>query len=107
MNNTKVITTLQERVANGGKKVFYRMLELEVINSYIVYRAVHPEINGKKANRSHRSYLFVLIHQMAQVLRDARADPNNFTNSEQSRRHSNTESTRLLGKHFVESVYPK
>ena len=89
------------------KKVFFRMLELAVINSYIVYRALNPEINGKKANRSHRLYRFALIHEMVQVLLDARANPDDVANAERNGRQSGNASSRLRGKHFPKSVYPK
>ena len=82
------------------KKVFLRMFELAVINSYIVYRALNPEINGKKANRSHRLFRFALIHEMVQILLDARADPNDGANVERNGRPSTSDSSRLSGKHF-------
>ena len=57
--------------------------------------------NGDKPNR------FALIHEMVQVLLDARANPDDVANAERNGRQSGNASSRLRGKHFPKSVYPK
>ena len=55
------------------KKVFFRLLEISVINACILYMKFHPSFASN--NRKHKYFRHLLIHEMVQLFLDARANP--------------------------------
>ena len=94
---------IKRRSKKWWKKVFYRLLELSVINAYVIFAKLNPEYTS---HRFHRYFREALIHELVQPLLDARCDPNNLAEKERIGRPANIDYVRLRGKHFSVSRYP-
>jgi len=82
------------------KRVFFRVFEICVVNSIVVYFSKNPNFQKKK--NSHK--LFREAYELVQPLLDRRADGDvNLS----SGRLSVSDDKRLKGKHFAESRHPK
>ena len=96
--------SMQRKTKKWWKKIFYRLIELSVINAYILFCHFNPEFS--KRNRSHYRFRELLIHELVQPLLNDRADPNNVAQQENRGRPNDIDSTRLRGKHFAISRFP-
>ena len=82
------------------KKVFFRLLELSIINAMVLFFAVRPEFSKKK--EKHKKFREALVHELLQPLLDQYASGN--LNLPRPGRRSNISATRLTGKHFPETA---
>ena len=87
------------------KKVFFRLLEISVINACILYMKFHPSFASN--NRKHKYFRHLLIHEMVQPFLDARANPETTNMLSTPGRPADIDVLRLRGKHFPISMYPK
>ena len=78
------------------KKVLWRLLDIAIINSWIIYRSNYPDssINSQKLFR------LKLVEEMAQPLLTLRSSPTCPTYLHGKGRLTTAEDTRLMGKHF-------
>lgn len=95
--------SMQRKSKKWWKKVFYRLIELSVLNSLVIYKKLNPRYS--KNNRAHLYFREVLVHELVQELLDERADPHS-TQVEGRGRPTDVDSVRLRGKHFATSIYP-
>ena len=86
------------------KKVFFRMLELAIVNAMVLHSLSNPEF-GKK-HSAHKQFCIALVHELVQPLLHSRADPGNKIASPPGRKPTMDE-RRLKGNHFPESRHPK
>lgn len=85
----------QRRTIKWWKKVFWRMVDISILNSWIIFRSNFPD-----KITSHRLFRIQLVHELVQPLLSLKASPDcPATLSYKGRRPTNTEK-RLLGKHF-------
>ena len=85
----------EQEPSSGGKKSFWRMVDISILNSWIIFRSIFP---GKIT--SHRLFRIQLVHELVQPLLSLKASPDcPATLSYKGLRPTNTEK-RLLGKHF-------
>ena len=78
------------------KKVLWRLLDIAIINSWIIYRSNYPDssINSQKLFR------LKLVEEMVQPLLTLRSSPICPTYLHGKERLTTAEDTRLMGKHF-------
>ena len=88
---------LSRKSKKWWKRVFYRLLELCVINSLVLYKANNP--NFAKKYMAHKAFRETLVVQLVQKLLDNQADPSSTVFTFQRGRPSQDE-LRLKGKHF-------
>ena len=86
------------------KKVFFRMLELCIINAMVLYFSANPAFSKKR--QAHKLFRIQLVHELVQPLLDKRTDPNEDQSPTPGRK-SNLDDIRLKGKHFSETRHPK
>lgn len=88
----------QRRTIKWWKKVFWRLIDIAIINSWIVFRSN----NSHSKIRSQRDFRLVLVGQLVQPLLDLKASPDcpQVLLSHKGRKASSTDK-RLLGKHFA------
>lgn len=79
------------------RRVFFRLLELCIINSLVLYKANNPDF-AKKC-MVHKIYRETLVLQLVQKLLDKKEDPSSTAFSPERGRPTQDES-RLKGKHF-------
>lgn len=91
--------SIQRKTQKWWKKLFFRLVELSIINSMVLYTTLFP--NTLPQRRRHHIYRTTLIHQLIQPLLDKRntalIDP----------RQANLQKVRLRGKHFQSSRHQK
>ena len=80
-------------------KLFFRLIELSVVNSMILFYKVLPDEIPKL--RVHKSYWLRLVHELVQSLLD---ECNSQTSGRTKRPSSGVD--RLKGKHFPLSKHP-
>ena len=90
------------------KKVFFRMLEVTVVNSKHLYALLHNEqpnsrfyryalLHPEQANsRLHKQFRENLVYEMVQLHLDEKANPVPTVNANEN---------HLIGKHYAESKY--
>lgn len=85
----------QRRTVKWWKKVFWRLVDMTILNSWIIFRTNWPtsEIN------SHRLFRLELINKLVQPLLSKIASPDGGISYSKGRRPSSCD-RRLLGKHF-------
>lgn len=93
-------------------KVFFRLLEMCVVNAMCLYFAKNPLFASKR--NSHKKFRQLLAHQLVQPLLDHRAEnyvePRAGVATDASPSTSKvkvTDSVRLTGKHFAVKKYPR
>ena len=91
---------LSRKSKKWWKKVFFRMVEVSVLNAMVLYFKVHPALQNHR--QAHKAFRHTLVHQLVQHLLDARASPLVFTPPGPGRR-SVSDEQRLKGKHFPET----
>ena len=84
-----------ENQSTGGKKVFFRMLEVPVVNSKHLYALLYPEQSN---SRLYKRFQENLEHEVVQPQLDEKGSPVPAVNPNE---------TWLTGKHFAESKYPQ
>lgn len=87
------------------KKLFYRLLELCIVNAMVLHFNANPEFAKKR--QAHKLFRIQLVHELVQPLLNSRDDPNIDNHSPSVGRRANLDESRLKGKHFPESRYPK
>ncbi|XP_066928278.1 piggyBac transposable element-derived protein 4-like [Clytia hemisphaerica] len=90
---------MQRKTRKWWKKLFLRLVELSIINAMVILITIHADI--LPVCRRHRVFRTVLIHELVQPLIDI--DNDNVT----SKRQTNTNATRLRGRHFPSSKHLK
>jgi len=86
------------RTLKWWKKIFWRLVDISVVNSWIIFRHNNPESDIK----SHREFRLKLVDQLVQPLLDLRASPDCPKYLLDTRgRHAEGSDMRLLGKHFA------
>lgn len=94
--------TLCRKSTKWWKKVFFRLLELCVVNAFCIYNAKHPKF--KESRRSHQKFREALIYELIQPLinkRDQEEANSNATIPENRPvKRRTVSSTRLKGKHY-------
>lgn len=88
-------------IAALQKRLFFRLLDMSIINAMIVYINLYPE--KKEERLSHKKYRLELVHQLVQPLLDSYADPSVGGTSGRTP----VSSVRLKGKHFATSKLPR
>lgn len=85
----------QRRTIKWWKKVFWRMIDIAILNSWIIFRSNFPdsEIN------THRLFRLELIHELVQPLLTRLASPEGGLSYSKGRKPTACDK-RLLGKHF-------
>ena len=86
------------RTLKWWKKIFWRLVDISVVNSWIIFRCNNPESDVK----THREFRMKLADQLVQPLLDLRASvdcPKHLCNSKG--RSAKGSYVRLLGKHFA------
>ncbi|MEO0688277.1 MAG: hypothetical protein AAFY76_25265, partial [Cyanobacteria bacterium J06649_11] len=78
------------RTKKWWKKLFFRFVEISVVNAMTVYVTLFPEVLPNRSR--HRSFRTVLFHVLVQPLLDHKAE--NYVDP----RQSNLQDTRLKGK---------
>ena len=82
------------------RKVFWRMLEISVLNSYVLYCCVH----GRSRKMTQKNYRLQLAYSLVSIYVDQQANPpDNTVVSGPGRRPSPI--PRLLGKHFPSNLH--
>ena len=88
----------QRRTLKWWKKIFWRMIDISILNSWIIFRT-----NIKDSDiSSHREFRIALVHELVQPLLSLKASPEcpvSLTYAK-GRRPASAEK-RLLGKHFA------
>ena len=86
------------------KIVFFRLIELCVVNAIIIYFHKNADIALKR--QAHKYFREALARELVQELLDAKENPHN-ENADVSAQCQSKELVRLRGKHFPVSQYPK
>ena len=97
-----VYYALNRKTTKWWKRLFFRLLDMSVINAMILYVNIFPE-KGKE-RQCHKKFRMELAHQLVQPLLDSYADP---FGGRPSGRNPVTSDIRLKGKHFPISRQPK
>ena len=84
-------------------RIFYRLFELCIVNSMVVYFHRNPQFKQRK--QAHRLYREILAHELMQPFLDKRAN-GGYDNMRGPGCRPNDHSTRLKGKHFAVSQHP-
>ena len=87
----------QRRTLKWWKKVFWRMIDISILNAWIIFKANFPN----SAIDSHRAFRIELIHQLVQPLLSLKASPENPLSYSSKGRKPTTTEKRLTGKHFA------
>ena len=87
--------SLNRKSVKWWKKVFFRMLEVTVVNSKHLHALLHPEQSN---SRLHKQFREKLVHEMVQQHLDEKANPVPAVNPNEN---------RLIIKHFAESKCPQ
>ena len=94
--------TLCRKSAKWWKKVFFRLLELCLVNAMCVYNAKHPRF--AESRRSHQKFREALIYELIQPLinKKDQEEPNRNADTPENRpvKRRTVSSTRLKGKHY-------
>jgi hypothetical protein len=85
----------QRRTVKWWKKVFWRLVDISILNSWIIFRTNWPasEID------SHRVFRLELVHELVQPLLSKIASPDGGVSYSKGHRPTLCK-RRLLGKHF-------
>lgn len=97
-SRTKTLATSQwqtEKLLSGGKKVFWRFIDICIINSWIIFHHNNPQTPIK----AQRVFRLKLIEELVQQLLDLKASTN--CPPYLCSRVSVSTEKRLIGKHFV------
>jgi len=97
-----VYYALNRKTTKWWKRLFFRLLDMSVINSMILYMNIFPEKGQER--QSHKKFRMELAHQLVQPMLDCYAD---LLKGRASGRTPVTPETRLKGKHFPQSKQPK
>ena len=103
--------SLDRKSKKWWKKVFFRLFEMSVVNSLILFHAKFPELAKKKG--SHKNYRKMLVHEMIQPFLDDYAnnyvEPRGRPAKEPARKSKlNVDPVvRLTGKHFRKTRHPR
>ena len=63
--------SLGRKAKKWWKKVFYKMVELCIINAMVLYFVAHPDLTKKR--QAHKLFRIQLAHELVQSLFDSRA----------------------------------
>ncbi len=87
----------QRRTIKWWKKVFWRLIDIAIINSWLVFRVNNPE----SKIQSQRDFRLELVRQLVQPLLNLKASPDcpSILQSHKGRKVVSSDK-RLLGKHF-------
>ena len=85
----------KRKTTKWWKKLFWRLIDICILNSCILFRANDPDSEIK----THRQFRILLVEQLTKPLLMARANPDSGVPSS----HAGEDLTRLKGKHFVYS----
>lgn len=89
------------RTLKWWKKVFWRLVDISIVNAWIIFRHNNPESDIK----SHREFRLKLVEELVQPLLDLQADPDcpKYLSSPRRQHPSVTVDSgkHLLGKHFA------
>jgi len=103
--------SLNRKTNKWWKKVFYRLFEMSIVNSLILFHKKYPEL-GKKKN-AHKKFREMLVHELVQPYLDERS---NKDIEQRGRPCQNPavvskvdvdHATRLAGKHFSSTKFPR
>jgi len=86
------------RTLKWWKKIFWRLVDISVVNSWIIFRCNDPELDVK----THKEFRMKLVDQLVQPLLDLQAStecPKHLCDSKG--RPTKGSHVRLLGKHFT------
>ena len=97
-----VYYALNRKTTKWWKRLFFRLLDMAIINAMVLYLNVFPE--KRKERQSHKKYRLQLAHELVQPLLDLYADP---SSGRSSGRKPVTADVRLKGKHFAVSQQPR
>ena len=86
------------------KSIFFRLIELCVVNAMVIYFHKNPSIALKR--QAHKYFREALAHELVQELLDAKENLYN-ENANVSAQCQSKELVRVRGKHFPVSQYPK
>ena len=92
--------SLTRKSRKWWKKIFFRLVEISVLNAIVLYFKIHPEL--AEHCRAHKAFHQTLVYQVVQPLLDAYASPEVLSSPGPGRRHISNE-IRLKGKHFLET----
>ena len=83
----------QRRTLKWWKKVFWRMIDISILNAWIIFKANFPN----SVIDSHRAFRIELIHQLVQPLLSLKASPENpLSYSSKGRKPTTTEKLLIL-----------
>lgn len=91
--------SMQRKTLKWWKKLFFRLIELSIVNSMIVFYKLLPDQLPK--SRVHKSYRLRLVNDLVQPLLD---ECNSHTSGRTKRPGNGAD--RLKGKHFPSSKHP-
>ena len=94
---------LNRRSTKWWKKVFFRLLDLCIINSMVLYFSMFPEKGAKR--QAHKQFRMELAHELVQPLLDRNAESDSLRTP--CGRPCNSDEVRLKGKHFAISQQPR
>ena len=84
------------RTLKWWKKVFWRLIDISVVNAWIIYKSNFPTNKIK----SHKLFREHLVEELVQPLLTLRASPSCPAYLQSSRQKTSTIEVRLSGKHF-------
>ena len=109
--NCYQIMQFQRSQSSGGKKVFFWLLELRVINSMCLFFEKSPEFRRKRNN--HKRYQEMLIHKLVLPLlhkENNNEPPTNMGCPSQANKRSRINvqyDIHLRGRHYVTKKHPR
>lgn len=89
----------QRRTLKWWKKIFWRMVDIAILNSWIIFWSSFP----KNDINSHPLFHLELVNELVQPLLSLRANPEGNVSYSKGRRPAASEK-RLLGRHFPYKV---
>jgi len=92
-----VYYAIGRRGVKWWRRVFYRLLEMAIVNAYTVYKINNPEISDKA---THKSFRLQLVHSLCEPLLSSRIDPEDSHQSFRGRKPIKG-NICLHGKHFL------
>ena len=87
--------SIDRKTLKWWKKIFFRVLDVCILNAMITYTTYDPTFKQKKC--SHKCFRLELIDQLVQL---------HIYNNVPRVRHSNIQINRLKGRHFPVSKHP-
>lgn len=107
--------SLNRKSKKWWKKVFFRLFEMAIVNSLILFTHKHPE--AQKKRRSHKMFRQMLVHELVQPLFDQKAESYVERKGRLAQDRNPVvqpgpkpnfdPSVRLTGKHFRKTKHPR